>query len=58
MINKNKRRKSRKRKHRHALIIKITAVLLIIPVLIASGIFAYLYTHPVSLKKSVIEHEQ
>ena len=31
---------------------EITAVLLIIPVLIASGIFAYLYTHPVSLKKS------
>lgn len=57
MTKRDKRRLSRKRKRRRALLLRITAVLLIIPILAAAGIFAYLYTHPVKLKDTVIKHE-
>ena len=57
MTKKNKRRLSKKRKRRHTLSLKIAAILLIIPILAATGIFTYLYTHPVKLKDTVIRHE-
>ena len=57
MTKRNKRQSSRKRRHRHTRLLRITAILLIIPILAASGIFTYLYTHPVRLKDTVIRHE-
>ena len=57
MTKKNTKKITRKRRRRRALLLKISAILLLIPVLIASGIFAYLYTHPVKLKDTVIKHE-
>lgn len=57
MTKRNKRQSSRKRRHRHTRLLRIAAILLIIPILAASGIFTYLYTHPVRLKDTVIRHE-
>ena len=57
MTKRNKRQSSRKSRHRHTRLLRIAAILLIIPILAASGIFTYLYTHPVRLKDTVIRHE-
>ena len=57
MTTKNKRRLSRKRRRRRALLLRTAAVLLLFVVLAAAGISAYLYTHPVKLRDTVIKHE-
>ena len=57
MTKKNTKKITRKRRRRRVLLLKISAIILLIPVLIASGIFAYLYTQPVQLKDTVIKHE-
>lgn len=56
MIKIQKKRLSRKKRRKRRLI-RAAFIALLIPVLAASGILTYLYTHPVTLKDSVIKHE-
>lgn len=57
MTAKHNRRSLHRKKKRKALIIRITAAVLIVSVLAVSGVSGYLYTHPIRLKDTVVRHE-
>ncbi len=57
MTKRRKKKRNFRRKRHRAFLIRTAVIALLVPLLAASGILTYLYTHPVVLKDTVITHE-